>query len=408
MSSVKYTRVEQTVVRQNHPMFKVIEDFSIRSNNFYNYANYIVRQEYFKNNNAPSYLELQNTLKHHETYKHLMSQSSQCVLRLLEKNWRSFFRACKVYNKDSSQFLGEPKIPKYKPKGSRFIWMLKNNQTYIKDGHLYFRLKAMNGYGFKTSVTDRLLSVRFIPRNDVFVLEIVYDKEIPKPKQEFNDNIVAIDLGVNNFVTMSNNIGLQPVIIKGGIIKSINQYYNKSRAKYQSELPKGVHWSKRLDRLTNKRFWRIKNYIHHTSKYIVEYCIANRIDNVVVGNNDFWKQEVNIGKQNNQNFVCIPYEMLIKQLQYKCEDAGLNLVLTEEDYTSTTSFLDGELPVEENVNKRRRKRGIFKSNDGVLINADINASYQIGLKVFPNAYNSYGTVGCLNPIVINNPMNCFS
>lgn len=368
----------------------------------YNYANWYVRQCFIREGYWLKYQEMQKILKNDKPYKELMSQSSQCVLQVLERSWKSFFNATKDYNKNPNKYLGRPKLPKYREKGSKFTWFLKNNQTYIKDNKLYFRLKVMQGYGFKTNVKDRLIAVRFVPRNDVFILEIVYEKEIIT-KSELNNNITSIDLGVDNFVTMTNNIGKNPIIIKGGVIKSINQYYNKQRAKAQSLLPKDVYWSNKLDVLTRKRYNRIKNYTHHSSTYVIRYCLENNIDNIVIGNNKKWKQESIMSKKVNQNFIGIPYDMFIKQVQSKAQIYGLNVILTEESYTSGTSFIDSESPTKKYYNKSRRvKRGLFKSNDGILINSDVNGSYQIGKKVFPNAYKSYGIEGCLNPIVYRN------
>jgi len=343
---------------------------------------------------------MQKLMRTHEPYKQLMSQSSECVLQVLDRSWKSFFQGMKGWKKNPEKYLGMPKLPNYHKKGSKFTWFLKNNNTYIKDGKLYFRLKAMKNYGFKTSVTGKLIAVRFVPRNDVFVLEIIYQKEVSKA-QLTKENVVALDLGVNNLVTMTNNIGLSPIIIKGTFIKSINQWYNKERATLVSKLGKDQHWSKKLDRITQRRFQKVKNYFHHSSKYIIDYCLNSNIGTIIIGYNTGWKQKVNIGKVNNQTFVSIPYDMLINQLRYKCELNGINLIITEESYTSGTSFLDGELPIKENYNKKRRiKRGLFKSDNGTLINSDVNGSFQIMKKVFPDVVYNHGIAGCLNPVSI--------
>ncbi|MED4301318.1 IS200/IS605 family accessory protein TnpB-related protein [Geobacillus stearothermophilus] len=136
----------------------------------------------------------------------------------------------------------------------------------------------------------------------------------------------------------------------------------------------------------------MKDFMHKASRYVVNWCMERHIDTVIIGKNDNWKQEVNLGKRLNQSFVQIPYNMFIQQLQYKCEEVGIKVVLTDESYTSGTSFLDGEAPTKENYDKSRRiKRGLFKSNKGILINADVNGAYQIIKKVSPNAFNkSYG------------------
>lgn len=140
--------------------------------------------------------------------------------------------------------------------------------------------------------------------------------------------------------------------------------------------------------------------MHHASHYIVKWCVQHKIDTLIVGHNDKWKQDLKMSKVNSQNFVGIPYELLIQQLKYKCEDVGINFIETEESYTSGTSFLDGELPCKENYNKKRRvKRGLFQAAD-TLINSDVNGSLQIIRKVFPDAF-SYGIEVCLTPAIIN-------
>jgi len=232
-------------------------------------------------------------------------------------------------------------------------------------------------------------------------MEIVYEVKVSEVKPE-SKNVIGIDLGVNNFATITNNIGLKPIIINGKGIKSINQYYNKQKAKIQSELKirHDKNWSNRLDILTRKRFNRIKNFMHNSSRYIINYCLENSIDTIIVGLNKTWRQESKMSKKTNQKFINIPYDMFIGQLKYKCQDNNINFIITEESYTSGTSFLDNELPIKENYNKSRRiHRGLFKSNNGLLINSDVNGAYQIMRKVFPKVI--YGIEGRLTPTIIN-------
>lgn len=392
------------MINKNHKLFPIINDFCIRSTNMYNFAQYHVRNKFIKEGIWLKFQEMQILFKKEDCYKKLMSQSSQYVLQVLEKDWRSYFEGLKSYKKDASKFLEKPKFPKYKKKGKPSNWYIKNNTSYIKDGRLYFRLRATLGYSFKTKVTGRLIAVRFKPKNDVFIMEIIYEKEVSKDIEE-NNNIASIDCGVNNFITLSDNIGNNPILIKGGILKSINQNYNKKRAYYHSILPKEVKWSKRLKTLDRKRFQRIKNYIHNCSRFIINYCLKYNIKTLILGNNDRWKQKVNLGDKNNQNFVCIPYEMLIEQLEYKCLDNNIKFIVTEESFTSGTSFLDNEEPIRKNYNiKRRICRGLFKSNEGKIINSDVNASLQIMKKVIPKAVDN-GIEVCLIPITIKNVIN---
>ena len=398
---MKVNRVEQHQIKKTHPLYKTIDEFSFRSKNLYNYANYLIRQEFINNGKYIKYRDMDKMLQQTEPYKLLMSQASQCTLQVLDRSWKSFFIAIKDWSKNPDKYLGRPKLPKYKKKDGRFSWYLKNNQTWIKDGYLGFQLRVMNGYKFKTNAKGRLISVRFVPRGTIYIMEIVYEVKVSEVKPE-SKNVIGIDLGVNNFATITNNIGLKPIIINGKGIKSINQYYNKQKAKIQSELKirHDKNWSNRLDILTRKRFNRIKNFMHNSSRYIINYCLENSIDTIIVGLNKTWRQESKMSKKTNQKFINIPYDMFIGQLKYKCQDNNINFIITEESYTSGTSFLDNELPIKENYNKSRRiHRGLFKSNNGLLINSDVNGAYQIMRKVFPKVI--YGIEGRLTPTIIN-------
>ena len=394
------------IIKRNHPKFKVIDQQCFYSKNLYNEANYTIRQEFIKNNNYISYRDMNKEFKTHENYKLTFSQPANCTLRLLDKNWKSFFKAIKDWKLHPEKYLGKPKFPKYLKKDGRFPWMIPNNQCFYdyEKGTVYMRNRLLNNYEWKCRCLGRLIQVRFIPRGSCYVMEIVYETEIPDTKEN-NNRIASIDLGVNNLVTMTNNIGLNPIIINGKGIKSINQYYNKQLRKEQSLL-KIRHmkdWSTKLDVLTQKRYQRIRNYMHNTSAYIVQWCLKNNINTLVVGKNKKWKQKSEMSKSSNQKFIQIPYEMLLGQLRYKCENVGINYVEVDESYTSGTSFLDHERPDKSSYDKSRRLvRGLFKSNSGLLVNSDVNGSLQIMKKAFPNAFKErYGVEGVLTPMVIN-------
>ena len=403
---LKVQRAEQIIIRKSHPKFKVIDQQCFHSKNLYNEANYIIRQEFIENGKYLNYYDMNKDLKTHENYKLTFSQPANCTLRLLDKNWKSYFRSIKDWKQHPEKYLGMPKLPKYLKKDGRFPWMIPNNQLVYdyEKGTIYIRNRLLNDYEWKCRCLGRIIQVRFIPRGSCYVMEIVYETEIPDTNTK-SDRIASIDLGVNNLVTMTNNIGLNPIIINGKGIKSINQYYNKRIAKEKSllKIRHGKDWSKKLDAITFKRHQRIKNYMHNASSYIVKWCIENEIDTLVVGKNKEWKQNASMSKGSNQKFVDIPYQMLLQQLKYKCENVGIKYIETEESYSSGTSFLDGEEPIKQNYDKSRRiERGLFKSNSGLLINSDVNGSLQIMMKVFPNAFNErYGIEAFLTPIVIN-------
>ena len=399
---IKSQRVETIIIKKSHPKYKIIDEQCFHSKNLYNEANYVIRQEFINNGKYISYYDMNKEFKTHENYKLCMSQPANCTLRLLDKNWKSYFAAIKDWKERPDKYLGMPKLPKYLHKEGRYNWMVPNNSCCYdyEKGEIYFRIRKLQGYNWKSRCLGRLIQVRFVPKNDYYVMEIVYEIDVPDiSKEQHGNRIVSIDIGVDNLATLTNNVGISPFIINGKPLKAINQQYNKQKAKIQSDLMKrnGQSWSKKLDNLTSKRYFRIKNYIHNASALIIKWCLDNSIDTIVIGKNDTWKQE----KKYMQNFTFIPYEMLLQQLQYKCENYGIKYVEANEAYTSGTSYLDDELPIKENYNKERRiERGLFQAKD-MLINADVNGSLQIMRKVFPDSYTGYGIEVDLTPTIIN-------
>lgn len=402
---MKVNRVEQHVISKTNLMWKLIDEYCFRSKNLYNQANYLIRQEFIKSGKWLRHTELDKLLQSSNCYKQLGSQAAQKTLQILDKSWKSYINSSKDWSVNKDKYLGRPKMPKYKDKNKgRFILTLKNIQCRIESEWLLFSWKPFSDFKIKTKIIDgRLMQVRFIPRGRNYVAEIVYEITVPEVKIN-SKRIASIDIGINNLATVSNNINRNPYIINGKPIKSINQYFNKVKATIQSSLMKRhkQRWSNKLQTLADKRHNKIKNYMHESSRLIVKWCIDNQIDTLVVGNNDKWKQKVSMGKRNNQNFSSIPFEMLISQLRYKCQNVGIKFIETEESYTSGTSFIDDEPPTKTFYNtKRRIKRGLFKSNEGKLINADLNGSYQIMKKVFPNVFSD-GIEGVgLHPVRIN-------
>ena len=401
---MKVTRTEQQKIKKSHPLWKVIDEMCFHSKNLYNEANYVIRQEFISNGKYINYFDMNKEFKTHDNYKLTMSQPANCTMRLLDKNWKSYFKAIKDWKEHREKYLGMPKLPKYLKKDGRYVWCLPNNTCYIEGNELHLRVKKLQSIKWYTQAKGRLIQVRFVPHSNFYMMEVVTEVEIFDIMDIESKRIASIDLGIDNFVTMTNNIELSPIIINGKGIKSINQFYNKQRAKMQSELKcrNDKFTSKKFNAITEKRNARIKNYMHCTSKYIVEYCKKNNIDTLVCGINKEWKQESSMSKVSNQKFITIPYDMLISQLTYKCQDYGIKFITNEESYTSGTSFLDKELPTKDNYDKSRRvKRGLFQASKQ-LINSDVNGSLQILKKVFPDAFKEcYGIEGILTPVVIN-------
>jgi len=356
--------------------------------NLYNEANYQIRQNFLKKKTWIRYNELYQKIKSSENYKLLPAQTSQQILRFLDRNWKSFFRTLKVWKKDPEKFSSRPRIPKYKRKDGEFVVIFTNQQCKIKNGWLHFPKKSRLS-PIRTRITNHLHQVRIIPRGEKYVIEIIHEKE-PIDLKLNGNRIVGIDLGLNNLVTVVNNAGLEPFIIKGGIVKSINQYYNKQLAKLRSIKSKqGYKFeTKRIQRLTLKRNNKIMDVFHKISRKIIQYCIENDFGRIIIGYNQGWKQKIKMGRRTNQNFVQVPFLNLVKMIQYKALLVGMNVELVDESHTSKCSFLDGEsIEHHEHYAGRRVKRGLFKTRSAKLINADVNGAYNIIKKAVPKAFD---------------------
>lgn len=400
-------RAERHVLKPSHPYYDQITGFCRRSKDLYNHANYLIRQAFIKNGKWMRYEELDKALKQdqdHPDYKEMpTAQSAQQTLKMLDTAWTSFFTEIKDWKQHPEKYKSRPKLPKYLKKNSSYCLILTNQNCKVKDGRIKFP-KAFGEFSLKPEFLSdsRFISfqqVRFIPHGDFMAMELVYQIRI-EPEKEDNRRYIAIDLGVNNLAAVVNNWGGKPFILNGRPLKSMNQFANKERARYQQVLKQvnGRHTSRRLGRLMAKRNCKVNDYLHKASRYIVNYCIANDVSRVIIGKNKSWKQECGLGKRANQNFVQIPFERFIQMLTYKAREFGIAVILTEESYTSGTSFLDNEDPVKRYYNKRRRiYRGLFRSDDGTLINADINGAFQIMKKVVPIKWDR----GCvLHPFIV--------
>lgn len=346
---------------------------------------------------------VKNDTEYPDYWEWNLANSGQQVLRRLDKNWKSFFASIKDWKKNPSKYKGMPKLPKYLKKDGLTEFELTSQQVRLKDDNLVHFPKSMNGFTIQPQFIydDKFVKFnqcRIVPKNDRIIVELIYTISIPDFSKECR-YIGSIDLGLDNFVTFVDNLGNKPIIINGKGLKSCNQYYNKLIAQTKSELDKNINseYSHLLYSITNKRNDKVEYFMDVASKYIVENCLAIGIEIIIVGKNDNQKQNSRL-----KNFVQIPYNLFIQKLTYKCQEVGIKLILTEESYTSGTSFLDNELPTEENYNiVRRIKRGLFKSNDGKFINADVNAAYQIMKKVFRDAVKPADIGLVMNPVRVN-------
>ncbi|MBI1927667.1 IS200/IS605 family element transposase accessory protein TnpB [Candidatus Poribacteria bacterium] len=386
--------VERHFITVNHHLYSEIDDLSFRSKNLYNLATYHSRQEFFKTGRVFSYEQLDPLLQGTEAYSSLPAKVSQQVLRQVSHDWESFFAATKAYQKNPETFFQKPHIPSYKPKRSGRNLLIYTAQAIsrpaLREG---FVVPSKTDIHIKTK-QQKVNQVRIVPRRNHYVIEVVYEREAQDLGFSKN-HIAGIDIGVDNLAAVTSNTkGFTPLLINGRPLKAINSYYNQQKASLQSHLPPTKHSSRRILALTHKRNCKIDNYLHHASKVVINYLVDHQIGTLVIGKNDEWKQEINLGKVNNQNFVSIPHTRFIHQLTYKARLVGIDVHITEESYTSKCSFLDSEpIGKREAYQGKRTHRGLFRSALGALINADINGSLNMIRKAFPNAFSADGIQG---------------
>jgi putative transposase len=389
--------VEQHLIRKSDPRYAAIDQAAFASKNLYNQATYQIRQAYLHEGISLPYAEIFHRVKHLECYQALPRKVSNSILILIDNNWRSFKTALKGWYEHPEKFTGRPKLPGYKHKEKGRNILIYDMQALSKKA-LKRGMIAPSGLGIEIptkQMRQTIDQVRIVPRLDGYMVEVVYRKE---EKQALVDPslIAALDLGVNTLAAVtSTKQGFQPLLVNGRPLKSLNQHYNKQRAHQQSHLAKAKRFtSRQLDRITTKRNRRVNAYLHTASRRIIDHLVTEGIGSAVVSKNPFWKQEVEMGRKNNQEFVQIPHARFIEMLTYKAKLVGIQVILQEESYTSKASFLDRDpLPTYNPGRKekpqfrgKREKRGLYRASDGRRIHADVNGSYNVLRKAFPNSF----------------------
>ena len=385
---------EKEIIYSTDDRFDLIKELCHLSKNLYNASLYDVRQYYFE---TKSYRTWQSqrpifTKNHNSDYYALQSHLAGEVLMQVGRQFIGFFN-----NKTSKK----KRIPKYKDKNGYNVVTfpkitISKQFEFDKDTQLYTYTLCKRSYNLQIQSTQpNIKMVKFVydEVNDVIKCFKLYEVEQPKLKKD-NSRYFSIDLGLNNIVSIYNNIGIRPLLYNGRPIKTINQYYNKTNAKLRAELPTNVKTSNRLKQLSFKRNNKIDYEMHKISNHIINEAVKNNVSRIFVGNNVGWKTEINIGRRNNQNFVNIPHTKLISQLLYKGRLKGIEVIVTEESYTSKASFFDKDkLPIYgESDNKKfsgkRIKRGLYRDSKGNLWNADLNGAANIMRKLSDKAYKS--------------------
>ena len=415
---MKMRLTEKQVVVKSDSRFEQLDNLCFRAKNLYNRALYLTRHSLFDENFqfAGNFESSLRADEEHPDYRNMLDMASaQQVLQQVSATWRAYFAAHRDWKQNPDKYKGEPKIPKYLETDGRYPFTFTagpNSRDYsatlLPDGT--FKLpKKFNGLKIHTNCAtkqgfQRVNEIKITSKKYQVEIFVVYTIEVDDMKPD-NFRYLSIDLGLDNLAAcVTNDQSLQPLVINGKSLKSINHYYNKKLAALKSEafMKNKLHSTSRIQRLTEKRHRKIEDYLHCASKYLISYCVDNKINTIIIGKNNRWKDSINIGSKNNQNFVYIPHSRFIDMIKYKGQIHGVSVICTEESYTSGTSFIDGEEPNINYYNKSRRiQRGLFKSNEGLLINADINGAHQIMKKVVPNAFEQWDRGNVVSPLRIS-------
>ena len=382
---------------------KLEKDF-IKSNFNNRELSYMFLEYYLKNTNNIDY-----------EHKDLGSHTSQQTVKKVVESFKSYYKSFFDYLKDKNKYLGKPELPKYKKKVSFCSFTFTNIECKIKNNKIRFpktKLKLNFNYN-----TNNLKHIKTTVKKyyDKIQLQLVFEKEFVEKKKENSENqhIAGIDLGVNNIVTIATNKG-KSLLVKDKYLKQLNQFsskelsniYTKQTTVGKLEKPKS---SKKVKRIFRKRNNRIINFSYILSNFIVKYCLNNNIDTLVIGLNKNWKQDSNLSKVNNQSFQQISFSKIIDKIEYKCKLNNITVITREESYTSKSNCLNYDyIPTYKKENNKvykftgnRIKRGLFKTDNNILINADVNGAINILRKEFENIKIETNNIKYLtNPEVI--------
>lgn len=378
--------------RNNDELFRLCRI----SKDLYNQALYIIKTNLKEENRFTFYDELNRILKvtpnleGEINYRKLKAQVSQQCLKVLGKNVKSYVKSIKDYSKHKEKYRGIPRLPNYKKKDSYNQLIYTNQCSSIRNGRIYFSknlwIYIPQWEDYKDKISN-FQQIRVNPKEGYTEIEIIYELDIKNVNLE-QKRFSSIDLGLDNLVTMVTDLS-EPIIYSGKQIKSKNQYFNKtlSRLKSIAETNNKKKTTKQIKCLWDKRNKQMDDIFHKVSRHITNTLIQNNVGNLIIGHNNGWKDSINIGKVNNQNFVMIPFDKLISYIKYKCEMIGITVIEHEESYTSKCDGLVLETICKHEIYSGKRvKRGLFQSSIGKLINADVNGALNIMRKVVGDSY----------------------
>lgn len=373
------------------PTKEILELCSL-SKDLYNRCNFLMRQAWFSKQTLPDIGSLWNQVKDLDCCKNLHNtKTSKQTIRKCLIDWTNFKKARNAYFKDKTKFNKCPKPPKYKKKLAQVIFYSETiKKKPLKDGFI-----IPTNDCFKIKSDKKFKQVVITPKTFGFIIEVQYEEEKEKKQKLSKKHFCSIDIGLNNLCSITSDQH-DPILINGRIVKSINQWYNKKRSKT----------------ISKKRYFRLENYFHHVSKMIVSNCAKHNIGTIIIGKNNGWKQNINLGKRNNQNFCSVPFYKLFEKISYKAELLGIEVIFTEESYTSKASFIDkDDIPeykkgLKHIFSGKRKHRGLYLSKDGFAINADVNGSLNIARKVIPEFERIGNRSLAARPVIIN-PLKFF-
>src|SRR5271157_2798371 len=382
--------VEQHIIDRHDPRFAHIDPACFASKNLYNASLYVLRQAFFAHEHVLSYAQLAHRLKTTPEFRALPAKVSQWTLRQVSGDWNNFWKAQAAYEQCPAKFTGRPRLPHYKPKQDGRNLLVYTHQAISRPALKKGRICPSQLDITVQTKQKEVQQVRIVPQASHYVVEVIYSvKPRSRTANKLNPKWAgSLDLGIDVLAAVtSNKKGITPFLVNGRPLKSVNAYYTKRRAYLQTALPHGQFTSHHLNALTDKRNRKVHHFLHWASRYIVDWMVSERLGTLIIGHNQGWKQKVNIGAVNNQNFVAIPHATFIHMLTYKAQLAGIKVIVQEEEYTSKCSFLDLE-PIRKHAvySGRRVKRAEFVSAQGQLIHADVNASYNILRKGLPSAF----------------------
>lgn len=383
--NLKHLKVEQ---------YQMLRELCSLSRAVYNESLYNIRQHYFEEGSYLRYEANYYLVKNSNNYKRLGANVAQQSMKSADASFKSFFGLLKLAKAGKYQNW-KIRMPKYLKKDSFFKIVISqvriSNDEFRVPVSFDMRKDQKEPIFIKIPphIRDKKIrQIHIIPKYNGKYFEVRYlFDDAAQIKPELDDTkAMGIDLGVNNLATCVTNTG-ESFIIDGKKLKSINQWYNKELSRLSSiKDQQGIRcYTKRQYKLTNKRNNRVNNYIYCAAKKIVEYCVANKIGNIVVGYNDGFQSRSNLGRVNNQNFVMIPLGRLKNRLEYICTQYGINFVQQEESYTSKASFFDNDEipkwnpqnPEEAKFSGKRVHRGLYITSTEIQLNADVNAALNI-------------------------------